>query len=465
MKHIILALLTLSSFTALASQKLLTPRRLGDIKPLQRGTFLRMQADWAAAADAKSVLPASAPDRSFRSVWVRMFPLLNVPLGDPYPNTVNLDEISLYNSTTIKVYALSGGALIGSGKLIQFDFDAGEMSFDGATRRLEAVWMEPQGAVTTTAKWDSNKVRVELRGGFVIKRSLHQPKDMPERELWSMINVVNVNDYLLSVVPSEVISSWHPETLKAQAIAARTYGIFETASARAAGRDFDVDPSTWYQSYQGAKMWDADSSTWRTVELSSTSAAVKATGSKVLTHDGEVIKALFSSNSGGRTCTIRECLEVDYDLPYIQPVNDAPGIKDAPGGTWGSKATLTPANIKAKLKEYGLSFNGAVKKLEHLERGPSGRTWRLRMVLSDGSKMDLTRFHTRKVMHLFGPIRSFDYELGAISGGKQLITGHGYGHAAGMSQWGAQLYAKSGWAHDRILKHFYTGVRIEELTP
>jgi SpoIID/LytB domain protein len=462
MKRTILCFLLVCFHSAFAAGPLFQ-RKIGDLTPVQRGTFLKMRSDWAPVKG--SAQPLSLPDRSFRSIWVRMFPLLNVPLGDPYPNTVNLDEVSLYNSKGLNVFGLDDGALLGSAKSVQFDFNASEITFDGATKHLEAVYVVPQGTMTTTAKWDANKVRVELRGGFVVKRSMHEPKDLPPRELWSLINVVDVNDYLMSVVPSEVISGWHAETLRAQAIAARTYGIFETAKARENGRDFDLDPSTWYQSYQGVKMWDPDSSSWRTVELPSTSAAVKATGSKVVTYDGEVIKALFSSNSGGRTCTIRECLEVDYDLPYLVEVDDAPGVRNSPGGTWGTKATLTPANIKAKLKEYGLEFNGSVKKLEHLERGVSGRTWRLRMILADGSKVDLTRFQTRKVMHLFGPIRSFQYELGAMSGGKQSIVGHGYGHASGMSQWGAQLYAKSGWTAARILTHFYSGARVEDLVP
>jgi stage II sporulation protein D len=460
-KRLVLGLLTLALPIGAYGTELLSPLSTEDITLLARGTTAQMAADW----QSQEVHPENAPDRSFRNIWVRMFPLLNVPLGDPYPNTVNLDELSLYNSGGLKLYGLDDGALLQSGKLIQFDFNANEVTVDGVTYAHEAMWIVPVTSTTTTAKWDSNKVRVELRGGFVVKKSLHEPKDLPPRELWSLINVVTVNQYLQSVVPSEVIASWHRETLRAQAIAARTYGAYETAQSRAKGRDFDVDPSTWYQSYQGAKFWLTASSSWKTVELTATTAAVNATGSKVITYQGEVIKALFSSNSGGRTCLLSECLELPYDLPYLREVDDAPNVRKSPGGTWGTKSTLTPANIKAKLKEYGLEFNGNVKRLEHLEKGPSGRTWRLRMVLNDGSNLDLDRFHSRKVMHLFGPIRSFWYSLGAVSGGEQAITGWGYGHAVGMSQWGAQLFAKSGWDYNRILNHFYYNVKIVELAP
>jgi stage II sporulation protein D len=72
--------------------------------------------------------------------------------------------------------------------------------------------------------------------------------------------------------------------------------------------------------------------------------------------------------------------------------------------------------------------------------------------------------NTRKLMRLYGPIRSFLYKLGNIqSDGKQAIVGHGFGHGVGMSQWGAQLFAKQGWDAHRILKHYYSGVIVTKI--
>lgn len=390
-----------------------------------------------------------------------MFPLMSAPLGDPYPATVNPYALTLANSGGLNLYSLSDGALLAAGTNLAFDFIALTVSVNGTLFALDSIWITPQTSVTTTIGWDKGEkladgkpaeVKVELRGGFIIQ---------PLPAGWSAINVVTVNQYLQAVVPSEVIASWKTETLRTQAIAARTYGMYEVAKSRAEGDPYDVDPTTWFQSYQGVLFWNRDARAWRNVELASTTAAVNATGLKVITYNGEVIKAYFSSNSGGRTCTAAECFESGVNLPYLREVDDAPGVRNSPGGTWGTRANLTPTTIKAKLKEYGFEFAGTVKRLEHLERGVSRRTWRLRIVLTNGGVVNLERIYTRKIMHLFGPIRSFQYELGAISGGRQKITGHGYGHGVGMSQWGAQLFAKSGWNAERILKHFYADVEIK----
>jgi len=436
-----------------------------EYKPLARGTTARIFEDMA----NDKIRPENSPDRSFNHIWVRMFPLLSVPLGDPYPETVNPNALTLVNSGQLNIYSLDDGSLFARGRNIAFDFIALTMTVDGTLYPLEPLWLVPQSNVTTTMGWDKNsklannksaEVKVELRGGVIVKPTQHR-KDGVAKAMWSALNVVTVNEYLQAVVPSEVIASWKPETLRAQAIAARTYGLYEVASSRDDGDEYDVDPTTWFQSYQGVMFWNRDTGSWRHVELAATTDAVNTTGNKVMVHAGELIKAYFSSNSGGRTCTAAECFETGIDLPYLREVDDAPDIRNSPGGTWGTRANLTPATIKSKLKEYGFEFNGTVKRLEHLERGVSRRTWRLRIVLTNGDTVNLDRLNTRKIMHLYGPIRSFQYELGAVSGGRQKIVGHGYGHGVGMSQWGAQLFAKSGWTAERILQHFYYNITIK----
>jgi SpoIID/LytB domain protein len=443
--------------------------------PVRSGTLLLMQRDWSASESApKPRTVPSKPDHTFHSMWVRVFPLVSVPLGDPYPETVDYNKISLTNSSGLKVFTLDAEALMASGKSIQFDFGAGTIAVDKNSYPLIPVWIAGDGADITELRWDkglkqpdgkSAEVRARLRGGFTVKKTLHQPPNEPvSRELWSVINVLPVDDYIRSVVPSEVISNWLTETIKAQAIAARTYGMYELATSRAQGQDFDADPSTWYQSYQGVQFWDRDKSTWRDVEHLPTSAAVDATKGQVIIHGTEVIKAYFSANSGGRTCLASECLEMPSNPAYIQEVDDHPLVRAEPGGSWGTKATLTPDAILGVLQAQGIDPRSSVTRLEPLEKGPSGRTWRLRVQLANGSSLDLNRPVTRKIMHLFGPIRSFLYDLQGVDvSGKQAISGYGYGHAVGMSQWGAQLFAKAGWDSHKILEYYYNQVSIVDL--
>ncbi len=435
------------------------PIQEGPVETIEKGTTEKIMRDW------RAVTPESptTPDRSFRNVWVRMFPLSSTPLSDPYPETINKNDIELRSTSDLNLYTYPGAAFWMTGKKIEFKFAIGKIIVDGKNFDLQSVWIPSSGGDPAILNWDigkkdskgaSTEVKVQARGGFLATTV---------GDSWSVINVVSVEEYLKSVVPSEVIHSWHFETLKAQSIAARTYGLYEITVARQKGNDFDVDPSTWYQSYQGVEFWLRDSKRWRKVETDTTSRAVDDTAGQLLLYSNEVIKAMFSANSGGVTCTLSECFQAT-NPPYFHQVADHPGVVDKPGGTWGTRANITSATIKAKLKEIGYSVGSAPSKLQHLERGPSDRTWRMRVLLRDGKVINLSRTHSRKFLSLFGPIRSYLFELGKVaSNGKQSVVGHGFGHGVGMSQWGAELWASEGWDANRILTYYYKDSNIINL--
>ncbi len=114
--------------------------------------------------------------------------------------------------------------------------------------------------------------------------------------------------------------------------------------------------------------------------------------------------------------------------------------------------------------EIGMTPSLPVDRLESIDIGASGRTWALRVYFKGGTFVDLDLLQTRKLMTLFGPIRSFLYSLGSIQAdGKQSIEGHGYGHGVGLSQWGAQLFAAKGWDAHKILKYYYQNTEITQL--
>ncbi len=435
--------------------------------------------DWAAANVSSSLAAKKQPDHSLKTIWVRMFPLATVPINDPYPVTVDLNKIDIENAAGLAIYNLETQALLGNTTALHLDFGKTAFKIGSRSFALQKLWIVPAGTLSTL-RWDKGQVTdtgtkadvgVSVRGEFVVKQTMYdvdalgKPHFTPSaspRQLWSVINVIDINKYIESVVPSEVIASWSTETLKAQAIAARTYGMFEVAEARTNGIDWDVDPSTWYQSYRGVEFYDRMRRQWSKVEQPATTAACNATANEVITYRGSIIKAYFSANSGGVTCTVSECFSLP-DQPYLLQVNDAADVRTQPGGTWGDKATLTPANIKAKMLEGGVSTTGTVSHIEALSHGPSGRTWTLRVHLTTGSPIDLDNLQSRKIMHLFGPVRSFLYTLGAMRGGTQAITGHGFGHGVGLSQWGAQSFANQGWDAHKILTHYYGGVSVTKL--
>jgi stage II sporulation protein D len=163
-----------------------------------------------------------------------------------------------------------------------------------------------------------------------------------------VVNVLGLEAYLKGVVASEMPSAWHPEALKAQAVAARTYAI---ASLKK-GADFDLYSDVRSQVYGGLA-----------AEAPTASAAIDATAGKVVLYDGKVITAYFFSTSGGRTVSAAEV--TGRAVPYLVSVAD-PYDTASPHHDWGP-VLLDAAKVGKQLKAGG--------PLTDLQTtlGPSGR--------------------------------------------------------------------------------------------
>jgi stage II sporulation protein D len=122
------------------------------------------------------------------------------------------------------------------------------------------------------------------------------------------VNVVSLENYLLGVVASEMPSSWKPEALEAQAIAARTYAV---ATRKAASSPFDLYPDERSQVYRGIA-----------AEAATSTAAVTATAGQVVLYQGQPIVTYFSSSSGGRTANVEEGITGASPEPYLVSVDD-----------------------------------------------------------------------------------------------------------------------------------------------
>ena len=147
------------------------------------------------------------------------------------------------------------------------------------------------------------------------------------------INMVGLEQYLYGVVPSEMPYTWHPEALKAQAIAARSYAL----ATRRTGA-FDLYPDTRSQVYLGIEH-----------EKASTNAAVNATAGQVVLYDGEVAKTYFFSTSGGRTASAEDVW--GEPVPYLVSVPD-PYDSISPHHDWGP-FVFTGTKLAKMLKMKG----------------------------------------------------------------------------------------------------------------
>ncbi|MDX6474599.1 MAG: stage sporulation protein [Gaiellaceae bacterium] len=194
-------------------------------------------------------------------------------------------------------------------------------------------------------------------------------------KLVQVIDKLSLESYLKGVVPSEMPSSWSPEALKAQAVAARSYALANVTT----GRAFDLYGDTRSQVFGGVA-----------AESAAASAAVDATKGQVVLYKGKVANTLFFSTSGGRTASAAE--STGLAVPYLVPVAD-PYDSASPYHDWGP-LLFDAAAVAKKLK-----LASPIADLQTLT-GPSGRAKSLTVVSDDASQVTLTGNQVRDALQL-----------------------------------------------------------------
>jgi stage II sporulation protein D len=256
-----------------------------------------------------------------------------------------------------------------------------------------------------------------------------------------VLNRIGLEDYVASTVGGEMSSSWPPEALRAQAVAARTYVLYEANRRKNAA--WDVRATAASQVYRGVE-----------AETSATRSATRATAHQVLTYGGAPILAVFHSTAGGRTATAGEVW--GEDLPYLRVI-DVDDEDDAPHTYW--RVAFESKALSTLLESAGDSI-GRIEDLKIERRTASGRVERLVVRGATGKKV----ISGRDLRILLGDLglRSTLFEIRKSAEGF-VFVGSGHGHGVGMSQWGARAMAREGASYKSILGRFYPGARLESL--
>ena len=274
------------------------------------------------------------------------------------------------------------------------------------------------------------------------------------------INILELEDYLCSVISSEMNTNSPMELLKAHAIISRSWAL--RAIERPNHEGFDVCADDHCQRYEGLLRMNE-----RAVE------AVRATAGQVLMFGNEICDCRYYKCCGGRTEIWRTCWE-DIDVPYIQSV-------ECPYCGRINKRTLQLVlnNYDQETKDFhdwqisytaeelsdiiseksGIDF-GTITDLIPLHRGPSGRIDRLRIVGTKhteeiGKELKIRLWLSRKCLYSSW----FDVKK-APTTNQFILIGHGWGHGAGLCQIGAAQMAEEGYTYEQILAHYYVGTRI-----
>lgn len=325
----------------------------------------------------------------------------------------------------------------------------------------------------------------EYRGDLVIFR-------LDDSDL-TVINVLDLEEYLYGVVPKEIATGHPIEALKAQAVAARTYTC--TKLNKYEKWNFDLTCTTSDQAYGGVAAEEED-----------TTKAVKKTKGEIVTYDGEPITTYYFSTSSGYTEN-SDNVWVEK-VPYLVAVEDkyqpdnlstfnwsvtfsADKIKDileakskkigdilginilkkSPSGAVlelefeGSKDTYTVTKESARLvygtsdvrsQFYDIKTDASVAVID-VDGNIATKTFNEVRVASDKSAKKLSS----KLDEITVRGKKDDFTYQTIPT-KYTLNGKGWGHGVGMSQNGAIGMAKEGFSYDEILKWYYTGIEIEE---
>ena len=332
-----------------------------------------------------------------------------------------------------------------------------------------------------------------------------------------VINEVDAEEYLKSVISSEMRSTSSMELLKAHAVVSRSWLFYQMQARRSnpenAGGFFtftrkESEYLRWYDRTDHALFdvcADDHCQRYQGITRQSSAAVVEAvetTRGCVLTYEDVLCDARFSKCCGGASEKFSTCWG-DDDYPYLAPIRDSkdetlPDLtEEAQAEAWIAASpdafcnTKDPRLIQQVLNDYdqetpdfyrwtatyqqaeladlikqksGIDF-GAIKALIPVERGESGRIKRLRIV---GTEKEMTVGKELEIRRLLSPTHLYSSAFTVSTSGEEVpqtftLRGAGWGHGVGMCQIGAAVMSDKGYSYDTILTHYYKGANIKKI--
>ena len=433
--------------------------------------------------------------------------------------TQPLIEVGIMSAKEIEFEILTDGA--GSRKAVLRE---GKIEYDGAL--YDELYFEEQTPSTMFAEPSFVLHGVTIGVNFHWERHEDQKfagalKIIVDEGKLTAVNVVGVEDYLLSVISSEMSATASEEFLKAHAVISRSWVMAQIAASgnrkkvnapegindvpslvsyldsvrtdsekKAEGAE--IEYVKWYD-HEDHHKFDvcADDHCQRYQGLTRATGvavrnAIDSTWGQVLRCDGELCDARFSKCCGGRMEKFSVCWD-NVDMPYLQPLADAPGHgtgkcfcdtqdKEILGQVLNNydQETVDFYRWTVEYDRYALSELvarrsgidlGLIESIEPLERGESGRIYKLRIIGSNKTLIVGKELEIRRILsesHLKSSAFDVEYKDADENGWKTLVLhGSGWGHGVGLCQIGAAVMASQGYTYGQILSHYYPNTTFD----
>ena len=263
-------------------------------------------------------------------------------------------------------------------------------------------------------------------------------KDVDDKLL--VVNILDLEYYIKGVLYHEISHQWPIEAIKAQAVAARTYAVYQKEAMKSKNYDLMADMSSQVYGGYGS-------------EKRKTNRAVNFTYGEILRYKDKVFSAYFHATCGGVTENASELWKID-----IEPLKGerlCSFCLNSPHYYW--KATMDLKTIQKKLGGF-YKAKGDLKNIVVAERTSTGRVRTLGLEDEKGESFNISAKDFRS---LLGPdfIRSTNFSM-ILDQDRVIFSGKGWGHGVGLCQWGAYGMSRQGYNYKQILEFYYPGAEI-----
>ncbi len=298
--------------------------------------------------------------------------------------------------------------------------------------------------------------------GITLLYGIEQPKSTVTIAEEQKIRVIEPNtqevktmgfeEYIRGVVAAEMPALFEEEALKAQAVAARTYALRRIRANQKNNDPKEADMSMDYRTGQAYLSIDQLKQRWGDhfyQYYDKITKAVDATTGEIMIYNQEPIEAVFHSTSAGITQNAEDVWSVE--VPYLKSVESK---LDEHAPDFISTKTIAESDAMSVLKnqypELLLSDAKLLTQIQIIDRTEGGyiKTAQIGNKIVTG----------RELRELF-KLRSSNFTI-QQAGDSIVFTTQGYGHGAGMSQYGANFMAQQGKTYREILFHYYQGVEV-----
>lgn len=260
----------------------------------------------------------------------------------------------------------------------------------------------------------------------------------------SLLNRVDLEAYVAGVIHAEMPERFPTEALRAQAVVARTFALYQVRH----GRTLRDDQAS--QVYGGLSQ-----------ETPRSRRIAASTLGEVLTHDGELLESFFHSTCGGHTSSARDVFGIAAPPPLTRGAR-CTTCRSSPHYRWSRSID------RGRLSDF---YSGAFKGPLHavaIERDSGGRILRIDMRDQAGKQLDRlvadrfrNRYNAGRPLHQ--QLKSALIEDDRLGGSSEKVSGRGFGHGVGLCQYGAAGQAEAGRGYRSILRHYYPGVVVHRL--